>query len=578
MSLTNNKKEQDVEKRKDANDKEEEAKSKSSQKSSDEVQELQRKGLKSSDKSLDDARNAVKSEIDRDNPLELVEGNERRGIKGLELDKDGQPAKYKDSLGETYVKRDGAWYRHGLLSPEGERVEDVKLDKEGNLNITYKVPEDDANPNSKTDSVTRQIRPDGTESTLYPNSKTLTSRESDGTKVVTVLQKEEIEGGVCKAPLQTVKFAVVDQSKPPQCVYFQDAQNNTYEMDRNTKEWTKKDASGNKDENWQGKVTADSDGCACVFNNNLAGTEQASLRYFPDGTVANAKDSKNRTLTLTDGTTIQNSSGNTLESSTMTAKRPDGSTTKIDFDRDGNATQVSYTKDGQTQIFHRQDPTGINGVPMRSRDAVWFDADGRQVNIDDKTVLSAPNGKQVNLAQMGTPEQFTSAGNNPIEYRPLIQEVPENYESLLQARLKECRDNAGNWNMYKKTHDGGEWDDKQAGGQYQAWGNAAWGMYANEMGYEFANANAAVGMYKILSGKSRIDWAASDTLGQNPADYELTKRGYELRERQRQNQDVPLKSSQGIDLPHIPDAEKNPNIEMRNARREIDSNPYIMVA
>lgn len=581
MSLT---KTQDVDKPKDSKSAEESVRDNSSQNSSNEVQDAQKQGIKPADQSLKAAQKTVTNEIDRERPFELVDGNsEKREVKGLELDNDGQPVKYTDKLGETYIRRDGQWYRHSLLAPDGEPVQDVKLDNGGNLNIIYNIPKDAADPNSATDQVTKQIRPDGTEKTIYPYAQTITSRESDGTRVVTVLRKDETENGPCLAPLQTVKFAVVEhkdeQPRPPECVYFQDSQYNTYEMDRETGKWTKKDAAGNVDESWQGKVTADSDGCAVVYNTNLKGTDQASIRYFPDGTVANAKDAKNRTLTLTDGTTVQNSEGGAFTPPTMTTTRPDGSVTKVEFDHEGHPTQVTYTKDGETSVYHREDPLGGDGMPIRSEVPVWYDKDGNQVNIDDKTVFTAPNGKQVDLAQKGTAQNFTSAGNNPIEYRPLIQEVPENYESLLQSRLKECRDNAGNLNMYQRTKDNGDWDDKQVGRQYEEWGNAAWGMYANEMGYEFDEANAAVGLYKIGSGKSRIEWAASKTLGQNPRDYELTKRGFELREKQRQQSpDQPLQSSQGVDLPRIPVAEQNRNIEYRNARRDMNNNPLIMAA
>lgn len=565
MSLTQS---QDVERRKEATNGDEDLQD-SSRKSSNEVQDLQKQGVKPADPSLNVAQSTIDSEIDKDRPFELVDNSEKPQLKGLELDPNGELKKYTDSLGETYIKHDGKWHRHGLLSPEGEPVEDVKLDKDGNLNIIYRVPKDDANPNSEIDLVTKQIRPDGTEKTIYPNSQTLTSRESDGTRVVTVLRGEDSETGGCKSPLQTVKFAIVDEKKPPQCVYFQDAQYNTYEMDRETGKWTKKDAAGNVDENWKGTVTAESDGCAVVFNDNLADTDRASFRYFPDGTVVNAKDSKNRTLTLTDGTTIQNSAGNAIAPTLLTTTRPDGSITRVEFDRDGHPTQVTYTKDGDTKTYHRKERNDISGRTIRLKDPVWYDQDGQQVNIDDKTVLTAPNGKQVNLAQKDVAGQFTSAGNNPIEYRPLVQEVPENYETLLRTRFEECRNYPGDVNMYYKTRDGGDWDDKKVGRQYEAWGNAAWGMYANEMGYEFDQANAKVGLYKIGTGKSRVEWVFSKTNGQNPHDYELTRRGYELREKQRQlSPDQPLKSSQDVDLPDIPAAEENWNIKYRNAKRE----------
>lgn len=462
----------------------------------------------------------------RSGKIEIQKGDQ---TETLLLDENGKPKQYTDAMGETYVRRAEGWYRYSLVSPDGDRLENFHVDHQGNVDITYKIQKNDAKAEDGYDFVKRQVLADGSEITMYdtdsnnepdfdkPNSVTKTTREGDA-KVIEVMNGDQ--------PVQTVKFKVVDEDEPPQLVYFEDPDKNVYV--REGKAWTKNGAA------WDGKVTAESDGGALVLNGK---PDKTSQRFLPDGTRVDAVDKDHRTVKLTDGTTIKNdiSSDGTA---VMTTTKPNGSVIQVKFNRCGQSYEVAYSQDGQTSVF------------TKGADGQWLSSEKQPVSIEDKTKLAAPNGEVVYLDADGTPEKFTSAGANVIEHRTFVPEVPENYEKLLQARLTQSKEDPGYLSLYSKTKDGGSWDDKQSGGQYQTWGNVAWGMYAEEMGFDHEDANKWVGWYKYLNSKSNPEW--KDTYGQNPADYKLTKAGYELRQRQKRSNSQVATSPEGVRLPSVP--------------------------
>ncbi len=581
--MSNDNEQKEFQNKRDSRESEKENQENSSLKSLTEVQDAQRNGAKTEDQSIKNSQKTVKNEIDKDNPLQIVDSSEKKQIKGLELDADGNAVKYTDKLGETYkMDSNGQWMRYGLLSPQGEPVENVKLDEKGNLNITYRIQKDESDSQSKPELITKQISPDGSEKTFYPKSTTITTREDDDkVKVVTVYRPED--GRTPCGALQTVKFSVLDSNKPPMCSEFTAPDGSVYkangQLDKDGHYLFDKFSNGIRDENFNGYVSADSDGCAVVFNSN-PDAKPRCIRYLPDGTVAFGSSSKERTVMLVDGTTIENKI-ETNGTATMTTHRAnDESTTRVEFDRLGLANKITYTtKDGQTSTYSRFDGDfDDKGNPVSTRELGWYDANGNLVDMKEQPFLDfeAVDGSKVRLDEKDLPQKFTSKGNNPIEERPLIQEVPENYKDLLENRFNSCRNDsalttpiAGSWTFKNLTQDDGDWDDKRYGRQYEQWGNAAWGMYANELGYEFEDANLGVGVYKIFSGKSNLSWIS--TSGQNPRDYKVSKEGFELREKQRnQSEDLPLKSNdEGVDLPSLPSAPKvNNNIAIRNMRRE----------
>lgn len=537
-----------------------------SSKVSSEVQDLQRKRDATTDKSLKDSQKTVTEQLDGNNPFEIVDGKESRKIKGLALDENGQVKQFEDQMGEVYRKdENGKWSRFGLLSPNGEeKLEDVKMDGD-NLNITYRIPKDDANPDGEADLVTKQVRPDGSEVTVYPNAKTVTTHEN-GLRTVKVLN----ESGDENKPMQIVKFAVIPghENEPPQPIFFQDPEGNVYERCGDAP-WTKTDKNGNIT-NFDGKVQADSDGKVTLLPNAKG---EKSLGFLPNGTrieTLKTESTTERILTLSDKTTIENKIDERSGKATMTTTRPDGTVTKVDFDKGGSATSYSTTKDGVTSSYKRETLWYGDGGTLYTKR--WLDTNGNVIEPDAATTKLAFNKTEVDLLQDNNPDNFRPRGNNPIEYRPLIEEVPENYKDILESRLKTCREQPFEYktNEWFKdmVKDNGDWDDKKHGRQYQAWGNVVWGMEANELGYEFEIANAAVGLYKIGEGKTRPEWVFSKTLGQNPMDYEYSKRGFELREQQRQTDNLP----------------ENPNITKRNQRREAVSEglkmqrPFMAVA
>ncbi|CAN5155806.1 hypothetical protein BH11CYA1_BH11CYA1_07390 [soil metagenome] len=130
-------------------------------------------------------------------------------------------------------------------------------------------------------------------------------------------------------------------------------------------------------------------------------------------------------------------------------------------------------------------------------------------------------------------------------HRAIVQEMPSNWKELLAERTAEAKDHPYEFLnitdalsfIKEKTQDSGDWDDKQKGGQFQAWGNVAWGVYASEMGFSYDRSIWYNGLAKNLNGKTNEEWgspldilnpfASESTYGQNPADAELIKRGYE---------------------------------------------------
>lgn len=130
-------------------------------------------------------------------------------------------------------------------------------------------------------------------------------------------------------------------------------------------------------------------------------------------------------------------------------------------------------------------------------------------------------------------------------HRAVVQEMPSNWKQLLAERTEEARNHPYEFFnitdalsfIKEKTEDKGDWDDKQKGGQFQAWGNVAWGVYASEMGFSYDQSIWYNGLAKNLNGKTNGEWgspldilnpfAGESTYGQNPADAELIKRGYQ---------------------------------------------------
>ena len=62
----------------------------------------------------------------------------------LTLDNNGQPAKFNDRNDDQIALRaDGKWYRTNIISPAGEELADFKVDKNGDIAITYQMPKDE---------------------------------------------------------------------------------------------------------------------------------------------------------------------------------------------------------------------------------------------------------------------------------------------------------------------------------------------------------------------------------------------------------------------------------------------------
>lgn len=473
-------------------------------------------------------------------PNEAIEF--KRGDKScfLILDEEGKLKQFNDPNGDKIVRReDGCYYRESLIYPNGEKLEDFTVDPATRaVKMTYKVPKDENDNTKGNDFARRTIEPSGTEITSYDcksidkfdkSEYSLRTTRDGTTKTVDV----EKDGKV----LQTLKYEKDEKSGFDKLVRFE-GPNGVYELTKTG--WQKNGESVNS-------VKADSNGAVKVIENSSA------ARYLPNGTkVESDTDNppKLRTINTTDKTEIKVST-NGVETQTnydelyQPYSAPTGKRylDSITVTNDKTTNTVTYDQEGN--------PQSLNGSRLKKVGDTFVNEQGETVALEFKS----ESGVLISLKSATDAEKYR-CGDNPFEHRTLIQEMPENYEKLLKERLDMC----SNFNyfanyfgtmylIYNNTKDGGAWDDKQYGGQYQRWGNVAWGMYASETEMPYSSSVWYNGAVKVwLNTKSKdstwgnpMDWRPSDwfydsnkTYGQNPADAELIRIGYEQREKQKE--------------------------------------------
>ncbi len=497
----------------------------------------------------------------------------------LKLDKDGMPAQITDRNGEKFVKRaDNQWYRESMLYPNGEKLDRVYVDPATkDISITYNIPKNENQESDGSTLVRRTIKSDGKEVTQYdinpgaeidtkPDTKfdtkfdTKTYTESDTAKFTTITTREgnkkTIEVETDGKTLQTLTFEKDEKTGFDQLVKFVAPDNSVYE--KTGKSWSKDGRPVD------GTLKADNNGAVKLTYNkgyveqNPDKANATAARFLPNGTRIESDTDcppKMRTIFAKNGTKIEVSTNGVEVNSVVTEDGvpmnvPSGKrfidSVKV-TQSDGTYSKVSYNQSG--------DPVTLNDSPLQKINNVWVDGAGKPV-----LQLQTSDGP-VDLNHAKQAERYRS-GDNDLEQRPLIQELPDNYQQLLAARLYESSfynyssvldlgNPAGPQRLstlafiYKKTHDSGEWDDKQQGGQYQRWGNVAWGMYADKCGIPYNDAIWYNGLAKAGNGKRESEWGSptdwnpldnwydsGKTYGQNPADARLIKFGYEQLEKQ----------------------------------------------
>ncbi len=408
-------------------------------------------------------------------PNEVIEYKSGDKTEKLELDDSGMPKKFTDRSGETIEKdKDGNWIKIGILSPKGEPLENFSVDAEHNISITYRVAVDENKTDAGNNFVKRVIKPDGTEETSYstsgdnkvssPDYQTRLTRDGEYKSLDAIKDGKVIQSAKFKGD-DLVSFAAPDKTK--------------YDLvgSEGGKYWQKTSPDGTVTK-VAGNVKVDNDGTAFVENKNETTKEFQTQRFLANGTRINSPiDASSRTITTAEGEV---------------------------FKRDSSNPKVpTFTK---------------------------TTADGNVVTITQSELKNS---------------------TEKLERRAIRQELPENWQELLKERLS-IADNplfsqdgptaaAGKGLLYEYTVDGGAWDDKAKGSQFQAWGNVAWGMYAAQMNMPYKDALWWNGAVKTANGKnaghpewgSPIDWYTHphskerQTYGQNPADADLIKVGYE---------------------------------------------------
>ncbi|MGD9681899.1 MAG: hypothetical protein AB7W16_12010, partial [Candidatus Obscuribacterales bacterium] len=426
--------------------------------------------------------------------------------------------------GDTIVReKDGIWIRKNIM---GSEKVDLSVDKDGSVKITYHVDRNENDPSEGHRDVTRSIRRDGSVVTDYPGGvRTTTHRDGDRSTV-----KVEHKG----RETQTLQY------KGSQLVDFTTSDGTRYHLtgkDGSGKEqWTKTGRDG-KVERFNGHIKPDSDGHVKIYNDNARGTDHYVVRHLGDGTTIRSDETGKIRITKTaDGLTIEdrrNEDGTMKRSLTY----PDGAGhIDVAFDKDGKPVsakgkiggrEVDYTTDpadtsGATRVASIESRKGNDSIFITDRDGKVRKVDGKGVESEHQNRRSAPQGRD-------------------LESQTLVQEVPPGAEKLLEERGKFLRHMgmpplyfAALKMIYDLCKDGGAWDFKQMGGQYQKFGNFAYGFYTKALGMSDAWANRYPGWYKVHQGKSNPDWAS--THFQNPADYRTTNAGRryydELRRRQ----------------------------------------------
>lgn len=495
---------------------------------------------------IDDASNSQKPVGKPNEVVETVSGDK---VERLELDDSGLPKLFVDRNGDQIEKRSDGWYKVGLLSPEGEKLEHFSVDADRNVTIISRIPRQENNSESGFNYARRVIDANGVERTYYsvngdskverPDYETSTSREG-AVKTVEVIK----DGKVLQAAIFE-NNKLTSFTAPDKTVYTRTG------VDENGKPtWSRKDASGNTTE-FNGNIKVDNDGYAFISTK-----DGPSAKYFANGTSINSNDGSTiRTLTTPQGATITRDASNP-EAKTITNTNLDGSSVSVLFSQQ-EATQVTVKDSNGDSTFTR---SGDGWLDSEGQDVTEKVRSLTNVKLDDCNILDITKGES--LDKLKLPDSIV------LEKRAILQEIPDNWQELLKERLSYCANPmfrqdgpnkpSGLYMLYSKTKDNAEWDDKQNGSQYQAWGNVAWGMYAAQTRMDFEDSIWWNGAVKKISGKSQSGWGSpmdifkdvdtsslayvgplqeSDeksfdlesgkTYGQNPADAKLIKKGYD---------------------------------------------------
>lgn len=510
-------------------------------------------------------------------PNEVIETKVGDKSTRLELDENGFAKRFVDVNGDQIQKsEEGTWTRSNIMTLN-EKLAGFFVDKDKNVSITYEVKKEnndsEANPTKadETVQVTREIKNEGTINTYYPDGRSTVSKpDGDKTVVQVVNGAQTVQTLICRgndliefdAPNGVKYSRQIDQeANGPQRWTKTTADGTTTEV-KNL------DQDGNIDPT--APVKADDNGSVIVRDSSESPNNYAH-RYLNNGVqVYSDIKGTERVTQSTDGLTIKETSS--AETKQREYTYANGRVVTVSLDSNGDPLSISdnnglnLSRENSTEPWH--DAAGNSNV------ADVFSASG-----NDSIRIVSKDGSTTFIGGTGGTSTFNSGEAVPqgkkLEERYVVDQVPNDAENKLSKDVEKTseweitsirddqwtstvsitKENLQAWDkvvtgirafglydsmalleLKESTKDGGEFDIKQKGGQFQKYGNFQWGVYAASMNLPPDIAIKMCGIYKSGENKSRAGWGEVSDLtkdkpgqypwGQNPDDAAAIKEGY----------------------------------------------------
>ncbi|MBS1955705.1 MAG: hypothetical protein JST89_16090 [Cyanobacteria bacterium SZAS-4] len=499
----------------------------------------------------------------------------------LELDENGLAKRFVDVNGDQIQKsEDGTWTRSNLMTPS-EKLAGFSVDKDKNVSITFAVQKDDralatdSAEKMETVQVTREIKNDGTITTNYPDGCSTVSTQDGDKNTVRVVKGDQTVQTLVYRGNDLIEFDAPNGVKYSRRME-QEGENGPQHWTKTTGDGTTTevknlDASGNLDPT--APVKADANGSVIVRDSSEAENNYAH-RYLNNGVqVYSDRNGTERVTQTPDGLTIkETNSADTKRLNQREYTYASGRVVTVSFDSNEMPISISdnngltLSRQDSSQPFHDAagNTTVTDVISEKSNDSIRLvSSDGSTTFIDSKgesTVLAngeaVPHGKnleeryvvdQVPLdaeKKLANDVEQTSQWqiqtikdddwNSPV---PVTKETLKGLTGYYTAlRAFGIHDSISLDDLKDATKDGGKFDIKQKGGEFQKYGNFQWGVYAASMNLPPDVAIKMCGIYKSSENKSEPTWGEVSDLtkdkpgkypyGQNPADAEAIKEGY----------------------------------------------------
>lgn len=514
-------------------------------------------------------------------PNEVIETKVGDKSSRLELDENGFAKRFVDVNGDQIQKsEDGTWTRSNLMT-SSEKLAGFSVDKDKNVSITYEVPKEGSPPvtdsaaQKETVQVTREVRNDGTITTNYPEGRSTVSTQDGDKNTVRVVNGDQT--------VQTLVYHgndLIEFDSPNGVKYSRQMEQET---ENGPQCWTKTTADGTTSEvknlDSKGKldptapVKADDNGSVIVRDSSEPENNYAH-RYLNNGVqVYSDRNGTERFTQTADGLTIkETSSADTKKLNQRQYTYANGRVVTVSFDSTekpisiSDNTGLSLSREDSLQPFHDAagNATVSDVISQKSNDSIRIvSSDGSTTFIDCKGESSTlkngeavPTGKNLeeryvidqvpidaekklanDVEQTSQWEIQTIKGDDWTSPVPVTKETLKGFTGYYTGlRAFGIHDSICLDDLKDATKDGGKFDIKQKGGQFQKYGNFQWGVYAASMNLPPDVAMKMCGIYKSSENKSDPTWGEVSDLtkdkpgkypyGQNPQDAEAIKEGY----------------------------------------------------